>query len=224
MSENDGEIIAAWEPGPARFVLVLAFDELEDMARARELTLSAMCGWTDEGERFDRAEVVAMTRAAVGTRPMLGGSVTTRLLVSSAEQDRDLEEARRALAVQDLKRRAPVGATVVDKWKPDVQQVDLLERWAEDAITAYPAGERWRPRAKPARIRKGFNSYAEDHGAPEAQLHGIHGGRALVDFLRARFPDELEYVADPSNPYVQGLHRKEGAKRSWFPTIQGVDT
>lgn len=220
---DDAETIAGFEPGPGRYVLLLAFDDLEEMAKIRELVLNRTCGWTDEGDRFDKAEVLAMTRGAVGARPMMDGSVVGRLVVSSADDDERLEQLRREIALVEMQRRAPIAAAIAERWKPSPEQMDMLEKWAEEAIAVYPAGERWRPRAKPARIRKGYNAFCEDHGAPELGLGGVHGGRALVDFLRMRFRDGMEYVPDPSNPYVQGLHRKEGAKRSWFPTIQGVE-
>jgi hypothetical protein len=220
---DDSELIASFEPSGGRHLLVMAFDDVEDMVLARERLVASFCGWTDEGERFDKAEVLAMTRGALGRREMLAGSVVGRLIVSSAEDDEALERLRKAVALRTVKRRTPVGATITEKWRPGPEQLDMLEKWADEAIAAYPAGGGWRPKTKPARIRKGFNAFCEDHGAPELALVGVHGGRALVDFLRARFRDEFEYLPDPSNPYIQGLHRKSGAKRSWFPSIQGIE-
>jgi hypothetical protein len=72
-------------------------------------------------------------------------------------------------------------------------------------------------------IREGFNRYAVDYGRPDLQLVGTPGGRAFADYVRSRFRDgEVEYVRVSNNPYFRGMRRREGAKRDWFPTIQGA--
>ena len=220
---DDNELIASFEPSGGRYLLVLAFDDVEDMVKTRERTLANLCGWTDQGDRIDKVEVVAMTRGAYGQRSGVDGSVALKLLVSSAQDDEDMEQLRKSIAIEEIKRRAPIGALVAERWKPSPEHMDMLEKWAEEAIAVFEPVNDWRPRAKPARIRKGYNSFCEDHGAPELTLHGIHGGRALVDFLKLRFGDDLQYLYDPNNPYIQGLYRKPNAKQSWFPTILGTE-
>lgn len=223
MSEHDGEFIASFEPGGKKNVLVLAFDELEDLLQARQRIVTSMCGWTDTGERYDRVQVLAMTQGAVGARPMLDGSVVGTLVVSSAEDDRRLEITRREVVLEEMKRRAPLSSAVVEAWKPSDEHIDMLERWAEDAVQIYPAGGSWQPRAKTSRVREGFNAYVVDHGRPDLQLVNVHGGRVFADFIRLRFAAPDRYVQVSSNPYFQGLQRKPGAKKEWFPTIHGVE-
>jgi hypothetical protein len=222
MTTDDGELVASFEPGGQRHVLVVAFDELQDMVRARERIVSEMCGWTDEGERYDRAEVLAMVAAAYGERPLLDGSIVGRLLVSSRENDESMEGLRRHLVKQEMQRRAPLAFEVPDAWKPGPEHYDMLEKWADEAVAVAPAGEGWRPRAKTARVREGYNAFVHDHGRDDLALHGVHGGRAFVDFVRRRFEGEAEYARNGSNPYVVGLYRKPGARGKWFPTIMGA--
>ncbi len=219
---DDGELIASFDPAGGRYLLVLAFDDVEDMVKARHRVIRDFCGWTEDGDRFDRAEVIALSRGAVGKREAFGGTVCLRLLVSSAEDDASLEQLRKAVALEEVKHRAPIGASITEAWQLGPEQMDMLEKWADEVVETYPAGKGWRPKAKTARIRQGYNTFCVDHGAPELQVIGVHGGRAFVEFLRTRFRDEFEYVLSGSNPYSVGLYRKPTAKRGWFPTIQGV--
>lgn len=221
---NDPEIIASFEPGGRKYVLVLEFDELEDMVQARQRIVASMCGWTDEGERYDKVEVRTMTSGSVGSRPMAGGALVGTLVVSSAEDERRMELTRREIVLAEQKRRAPVGSMIVESWRPSDEHLDMLEKWAETAVAVYPAGEGWQPRAKTGRVREGYNVFALDHGREDLQLHGVHGGRVFADFIRVRFPGEGRYAQFGGNPYFVGLYRKPEAKRDWFPTIFGAPT
>lgn len=221
---NDPEIIASFEPGGRRYVLVLEFDELEDMVQARQRIVASMCGWTDEGERYDKVEVRTMTSGSVGSRSMAGGALVGTLVVSSAEDERRLELMRRELVLAEQKRRAPIGRIAIEAWKPSDEHMDMLEKWAKEAVAIYPAEERWQPRAKTSRVREGYNSFAEDHGRPDLRLHGVHGGRVFADFIRVRFGPEDRVIHIGNNSYFQGLYRKPSAKASWYPGILGVPT
>lgn len=219
---EDGELIASWEPDKASWTLVLRFEDPEKMFQAQARITESMAGWTDEGDRIDDVETAFMGQAQLGRRDMLGGEVVTLLAVTTAAAMAESEVARRTLALAEQKARGPVGGSLLHQaWRPSSETIDLLERWANEAVTVYPAGG-WRPRAKVHLVREGFNRYVTDHGRPELALTGTAGGRAFSDFVRVRFRDEVEYARIGSNPYFTGLCRKAGAKRNWFPTIQGT--
>ncbi len=220
---DDGELIASWSPELSAWVLTLRFDDVEKMVRAQARITEALCGWTDEGDRVDDVETVFMGRAQVGRREHFGGEVVTLLTVTTKATMAESEQARRALLLQEQKARGQVGGSLLHQaWKPSNETIDMLEKWADEAVAVFPAGGAWRPRAKVSHVRDGFNSFVIDHGRPELALTGTTGGRAFSDFVKVRFREGVEYSRTGSNPYLHGLYRRPGAKPSWFPNIQGA--
>lgn len=221
---EDGELIASWNPEGARSTLILRFEDASEMYKAQARVTQALNGWTDEGVRYDGVETAFMGTAQLGRRDLLGDEVVTFLTVTTKPAMIESEEARRGALLAEQKIRAVIGASLTTvAWKPSDETIDLLERWAEEAVAVYPVGEGWQPRAKVTRIRDGFNAYAADHGRPELALRGTSGGRSFSDFVRSRFKDDVRYVRQGSNPYFVGLYRKSDAKRDWFPTIVGTE-
>lgn len=218
---QDNELIASFEPQLAGYVLVLAFDSLEEMLLEQErIQANHRLDRDEEGTVLPQVETMWMGQSQVGTRLLMSDQIKTQLLVASVAGLEEIERARREWAQQRMQASAALVATqgVSSGWAPSSDQLDMLERYALEVLEPHPAGSgEHSPRVKLYVAREGFNWFCKDHDRPDLQFAGSTGGRAFSGVLQAMFPDDVRVRrGQGNNPYLHGLRRKEGVNPKYF--------
>lgn len=218
---QDNELIASFEPKLKGWVLVMAYDSLEDMFLDQErITAAHRQVVDDEGVALPQVETLWLGESQFGQRLLMSDQISTGLLVSSVAGLKEIELARRGWAQDrmrqtsrlELKKGTSVG------WVMSVEQMDIFDRYGMEVLEPSPAGNNpGSPRIKTHIARQGFNFYCMDHDRPDLQLNGVSGGKAFSGALQAMFPEAVAVLQDESgNPYYHGLSRKEGVNRKYF--------
>jgi hypothetical protein len=225
---QDNELIASFEPRKAGWVLVMQFDELEDMLLEQErIHALHRQDRDDEGAPLPQVETLWMGETQVGGREMMAGQVRTALLVASEAGMRETEEARRSWAQSRMQASTllPVSRGVSEGWAPSSDQVDMLRKWAAECTEPAPAGGgESSPRIKTNVAREGFNLFARDHGRPDLSFLGSAGGRAFSRVLQNLLPDSVQVRrGSASNVYIHGLQRREGTNPKYFKRAPAPD-
>lgn len=215
---SDGELIQSWSPGGPSYVLVLQFQDPEDMFLAQERLTQQLCGWTDQGDRFDRMETVFMAYGQTGCRTLLDGQVETVLAVSPAGEVASAKRLRQAWAEERMMAVAPglANLRLSEAWAPSVEQQDWFDKWSEEVVEPHPGGPEASKRHKTGWVRGGFNQYVYDHGRPDLRFLGSGGGRAFSALMQARFKAELEVRYQGNNAFYHGIQQREAARKDWF--------
>lgn len=217
---EDNELIASFEPRLKGWVLVLAFDDVEDMLLEQEKVQALFRRDRDDhGNELPQVETLWMGQTQFGERRLMAGQVAVGALVSSVAGLEEVQQARRAWAQKRLltSSRLPAKQGTSEGWHPSTDQMDMFDKWAEEVLEPNPAGsESWAPRIKASVARDGFNWYCQDHDRPDLQLHGVPGGKAFSGMLRAMFPEALAVRRQEQNVYYHGLKRREGVNPKYF--------
>jgi hypothetical protein len=218
---QDNELIASFEPKTRGWVLVMAFDDLgEALIEQERIQALHREDRDEEGAALPQVETLFLGPAQYGERKLMAGGITTGLLVASTQALNETAEARRDWARQRMQRSSVITVKrgVSAEWAPTNDQMDMLERWAEDVLEPDPAGnEGWTRRIKVSVAREGFRQFALDRDRPDLAFEGSNGGKAFSAALQAMFSGAAAVRrSEAGHPYVHGLRRKDGANRRYF--------
>jgi hypothetical protein len=218
---EDNELIASFEPEVKGYVLVLAFDDLEEMLLEQErIQALHRADRDEEGAALPQVETLWMGQSQFGRRSMMGGQVAVGALVSSEAGLEEIATARRAWAQKRMQASSAitVGRGMSASWNPSTEQMDMIERWAEDCIEPDPAGsEEWTKRIKVSVAREGFKQFCLDRDRPDLSFEGSAGGKAFAATLKQMFGSALAVRrSDAGHPYLHGLRRRDGVNRRYF--------
>jgi hypothetical protein len=219
---EDNELIASFEPKLKGWVLVLAFDDLEEMLLEQERIQSLhRQERDDEGAPLPQVEALWMGQSQFGQRSMMANQIRMGVLIASEAGLKEVAEARRAWAQSRMQATSmlPAQQGRSEAWHPSVEQIDMLEKWAAECLEPHPAGgEEWTPRIKTHIAREGFNWYCVDHKRPDLQLLGTSGGRAFSGAIQSLFPKVAiaRRGETGNNVYIHGLKRRDGVNPKYF--------
>lgn len=218
---EDNELIASFEPTGRGWVLVMAFDDLEELLLEQErIQALHRADRDEEGTVLPQVETLWMGQSQFGMRHLMNGQVATGLLVSSVANLEETASARRAWAQKRMQTSSAitVGRGMSASWNPSTDQMDMLERWAEDCIEPDPAGsEEWTKRIKVSVAREGFKQYALDRDRPDLSFEGSNGGKAFAAVIKQMFQGAVAVRrSDAGHPYLHGLKRRDGVNRRYF--------
>jgi hypothetical protein len=217
---QDNELIASFEPRLKGYVLVLAFDDIEDMLLQQE-RIQALFRNTrdDEGKPLPQVETLWMGQSQYGERSLMSGQVRVGALVSSEAGLVEVQNARKEWAQNRMMTTTtlPSKQGTAEPWRANTEQMDMIVKWAQDVLEPHPAGNTdGTPRIKSGIAREGYNWFCLDHDRPELRLEGVPGGKAFSGALQSIFPKELRVDRLGNNVYFYGLRRKQGANPKHF--------
>ena len=218
---QDNELLASFEPRLAGYVLVMAFDDLEELLLEQERIQANHRQERDaEGAMLPQVETLWMGQSQVGQRSLMADEIQLLGLIASTAGLKEIEEARRGWARSRMQASAMLESKrgVSLAWAPSTEQMDMLEKYALEVLEPNPAGNgEGSPRIKLHLAREGFNWYCKDHDRPDLQFVGTAGGRAFSAVLQTMFPDDAAVRrGEGNNPYMHGLRRKSGVNPKYF--------
>lgn len=218
---QDNELIASFEPKLAGYVLVLAFDDMEEMLLEQErIQASHRLEVDDEGTPLPQVSTLWMGQSQFGERHLMAGQIRVGALVASEAGLEETRVARQGWARNRMQQNSmiPAGRGMSQAWHPSSEQMDMLNKWALEVVERNPAGRaEWVKRIKVSTAREGYNHFAADQDRPDLQFGGTNGGRAFSAAVQSMFPDDVAVLrSDGGHPYIHGLVRRQGVNPRYF--------
>jgi hypothetical protein len=218
---QDNELLASFEPKLVGYVMVLAFDDLEEMLLEQErIQANHRQVRDDEGNLLPQVDTLWMGQSQYGERSMMAGQIRLGALIASEAGITEIQQARKAWAQSRMQQNSmlPAEQGMSEAWHPSTEQMDMLAQYTQHVVEPNPAGRaNWTKRIKVSVARAGFNEFAQDQGRPDLQFTGSNGGKAFSAALQSLFPDEVAVLRSAGgHPYVHGLRRREDANPRYF--------